>query len=557
MSTPGEESDGRYVGEGDGGGSWYNFYTGEVSNTRPSGNDTYQWTRLPGVSDNPDAAGHVHTGSPTHPAAYRDVQEILGRSPTSQQEMLYWANMDSSTRLQQLSLMPEAIRRGINPLDYGNTLVDPGSLSGSNRDWYDEWAIINPNEPFYSGHQQLLEWGQGAYSLDVYRAINRGLIVEQNGMTVVTPEAIRLYGEDNLWFSGNTAGQVILTPVGSNVRTGRSSSNPEGVDGWGEASDGWAAQGYQGFFTKGEKPSFGFIDALNIVGTVAAGVVAPWHMLGATALGTGMQAAQGNSDDWQDWGTNIGIQAASTYVGGQAGGGAVGQAGAQGAVAYGGHRLTGASNSDAFSEAAWAAGGSLAGSAFGAAASGLGASPGWAGAAEAYSRATLTHTSRMAWDSDYANRFAESGQSSTGFWAQTFINTAAGYYSGNQAAANFEAASDLDGQGRWPTDRPMPRDPSHRPLWREPIIRPGSNLDRAVNYSDGLPWHQRAAIGLTGYPKPPEPQPERSLNDFFFVPTGGLPPNFFDPPDPVGPQAEGHEGSRFEVAGGVEERIFA
>lgn len=161
-----------------------------------------------------------------HAMAYSGFREVLGRdiAPTGAevQGINNWANYyrdhGYAGLTAQLSLSDEARRRGVDPTAYGNTVVDPETLSKKDREWYDAWAEANPNETFYSGILEQLSWRQGLYSVDVYRGMNDGTItVDANNIITVTPEAVETYGGENLVFHHGGSGQLVRAPEDSGV----------------------------------------------------------------------------------------------------------------------------------------------------------------------------------------------------------------------------------------------------------------------------------------------------------------------------------------------------
>ncbi len=148
-------------------------------------------------------------------AAYRN---LLGRDPENFAALKNWAYKDYSQVVKLMSLEPEARGNGINPLDFGNEIIDPETLSEKDREWYDAWAEANPNDTFYSGMLDQLHWRQDLYSVDVYRGMNDGTItVDANNIITVTPEAVETYGGENLVFHHGRAGQLIRVPEDSGV----------------------------------------------------------------------------------------------------------------------------------------------------------------------------------------------------------------------------------------------------------------------------------------------------------------------------------------------------
>ena len=148
-------------------------------------------------------------------AAYRN---LLGRDPENFAALKNWAYKDYSQVVKLMSLEPEARGNGINPLDFGNEIIDPEELAGDDLEWYEAWREANPNAEFYSGHLDQLQVQSKLYSVEVYRGMNDGTItVDGSGVITVTPEAVETYGGENLVFHHGWAGQLIRVPEDSGV----------------------------------------------------------------------------------------------------------------------------------------------------------------------------------------------------------------------------------------------------------------------------------------------------------------------------------------------------
>lgn len=185
----------------------------------------------------------------------RAYNDVLGRDPENQAAIDNWARVGGYDDIVKLmSLEPEARARGVDPIQYGNTVVDPETLSEVDQEWYEEWSRHNSG-PFFSGHQELLGFHQDFGSLETYRAQNEGLIQREGDQVIVTQEAIDRYGTD-LVFSGTEAGVVVLTPTGSDVDI-KHSTDELGKDSE-EYVDYWGERGYQVHATTGS-PSKGLI----------------------------------------------------------------------------------------------------------------------------------------------------------------------------------------------------------------------------------------------------------------------------------------------------------
>jgi len=148
-------------------------------------------------------------------AAYRN---LLGRDPENFAALKNWAYKDYSQVVKLMSLEPEARGNGINPLDFGNEIIDPEELAGDDLEWYKAWREANPNAEFYSGHLDQLQVQSKLYSVEVYRGMNDGTItVDGSGVITVTLEAVETYGGENLVFHHGWAGQLIRVPEDSGV----------------------------------------------------------------------------------------------------------------------------------------------------------------------------------------------------------------------------------------------------------------------------------------------------------------------------------------------------
>jgi len=183
--------------------------------------------------------------------AYRD---LLGREPESEQAVANWAKLGSYDRIaRQMSLSDEARARGVDPGAYGNKAVDPSTLKGEKREFYDAWAERNGGT-FYSGHEELLDWHRGFGSADVLRARLDGTIqTGRNGEIVVTQAAVDRYGAENLNFSGSSPGDIIVVPQGSGVKVSNRAKDPRKYKEGGTLSDEWAQLGYESYMAKGNK----------------------------------------------------------------------------------------------------------------------------------------------------------------------------------------------------------------------------------------------------------------------------------------------------------------
>ena len=181
-------------------------------------------------------------------AAYRN---LLGRDPENFAALKNWAYKDYSQVVKLMSLEPEARGNGINPLDFGNEIIDPEELAGDDLEWYEAWREANPNAEFYSGHLDQLQVQSRLYSVEVYRGMNDGTItVDGSGVITVTPEAVETYGGENLVFHHGWAGQLIRVPEDSGVVIARrqvfEGDKPEGFtdEQWDEWMSAQNSDGY-------------------------------------------------------------------------------------------------------------------------------------------------------------------------------------------------------------------------------------------------------------------------------------------------------------------------
>ncbi len=182
-----------------------------------------------------DMGGGGSSGGGTSTASdpvIRAGEDVLGRTiSTDSAEYMELRNLGSyASMTRHLSISAEARRRGVNPLDWGNSVVDPETLTGRRRANYDAWSQYNSG-PYYSGNQEYMGWVTHRGSLDVYHAEQQGLIQnthQQNEdgswmpMTIVSQEAVDRFGADNLRFSGRRAGTAIIAPPGVFVDGDRS-----------------------------------------------------------------------------------------------------------------------------------------------------------------------------------------------------------------------------------------------------------------------------------------------------------------------------------------------
>ena len=219
-------------------------------------------------------------------AAYRN---LLGRDPENFAALKNWAYKDYSQVVKLMSLEPEARGNGINPLDFGNEIIDPEELAGDDLEWYEAWREANPNAEFYSGHLDQLQVQRKLYSVEVYRGMNDGTItVDGSGVITVTPEAVETYGGENLVFHHGWAGQLIRVPEDSGVVIARrrvfEGEKPEGLtdEQWDEWMSEQNSDGYT-LYTTSPSPKKGIGDYVS--GALEdLGLGGPWDFVMATIV---------------------------------------------------------------------------------------------------------------------------------------------------------------------------------------------------------------------------------------------------------------------------------
>lgn len=196
---------------------------------------------------------------PEYTNALAAYQNLLGRDPENFAALKNWAYKDYSQVVKLMSLEPEARGNGINPLDFGNEIIDPEELAGDDLEWYEAWREANPNAEFYSGYSDQLQVQSRLYSVEVYRGMNDGTItVDGSGVITVTPEAVETYGGENLVFHHGWSGQLIRAPEDSGVVIARrrvyEGERPEGFTD--EQWDEWmSAQNSDGYTLYNTSPS--------------------------------------------------------------------------------------------------------------------------------------------------------------------------------------------------------------------------------------------------------------------------------------------------------------
>lgn len=176
--------------------------------------------------------------TPGHAAATSAFRDVLGRDPgPNPGGLINWAGVGSYDEMVRLmSLSDEARAKGVDPEEFGNVAIDPETLTGSDRDWYDAWADYNDG-PFYDGHRQMLEYVKIIGNVSFYRALQEGLVKQPAGAYVVTPEALDKYNSENgnqIRIFGTGPGTVIVAPEGADIDWHNTTSD---VPGWNDEAD--------------------------------------------------------------------------------------------------------------------------------------------------------------------------------------------------------------------------------------------------------------------------------------------------------------------------------
>lgn len=154
-------------------------------------------------------------------AVYKRAPTLAERNAWGKQdEKGRWEGPKAHVIMRHLAVTPEAQKRGVKPEDYGVKDVDPGTLKGKDKEFYDSWRRVNPNASFRNTELQYLRWAQGEGNLQAFEAKNRGLIYDTTRGTgtyedgsprtvrVVTPQAVDWAGENKIWVSGTKRGQT-------------------------------------------------------------------------------------------------------------------------------------------------------------------------------------------------------------------------------------------------------------------------------------------------------------------------------------------------------------
>lgn len=152
---------------------------------------------------------------------YSAYMEVLGREPESMQMLSGWGGLSYDRLLGLLSLSDEARSRGVDPADYGNEVVDPETLSGSRREWYDAWQEYHPGETFYSGLWDHLDGIKDVGNINFYRALEEGSVIKDpNNLYVITPRALEQYNSENdnrIVIYGTNAGVPVIAPKDADI----------------------------------------------------------------------------------------------------------------------------------------------------------------------------------------------------------------------------------------------------------------------------------------------------------------------------------------------------
>ena len=173
-----------------------------------------------------------------HRDAYEAIWQVYGREPlgiweTSAIQGLITAGSEHaySDMTLILSLNPEARRRGVDPTQFGNSIVDPAAVPDELKPYYDEWMLHHKDEPFYTGHLWLLDWQQEFGSVQVQQGLNDGTIKRgPNGEYIVTQEAVDTYGAANLQFGGAKPNDINMVPTDSGILVPDTSDDGAGTE---------------------------------------------------------------------------------------------------------------------------------------------------------------------------------------------------------------------------------------------------------------------------------------------------------------------------------------
>lgn len=152
---------------------------------------------------------------------YSAYMEVLGREPESMQMLSGWGGLSYDRLLRLISTSDEARSRGVDPADYGNEVVDPETLSGSRREWYDAWQEYHPGETFYSGLWDHLDGIKDVGNINFYRALEEGSVIKDpNNLYVITPRALEQYNSENdnrIVIYGTNAGVPVIAPKDADI----------------------------------------------------------------------------------------------------------------------------------------------------------------------------------------------------------------------------------------------------------------------------------------------------------------------------------------------------
>lgn len=145
--------------------------------------------------------------------------EVLGHDVQGNTAALdAWAGIKSpAERRRLMSLSEEARLRDVDPAKFGNKAVDIAALSEKDKGWYEAWKTGH-DRPFYDGDLKLLDWQKNFGSLEVYKGLQDGTIVNDGGIFVVSPEAVTTYGQKNLKF--RQASTLVAAPDGVSLNVG-------------------------------------------------------------------------------------------------------------------------------------------------------------------------------------------------------------------------------------------------------------------------------------------------------------------------------------------------
>lgn len=214
------------------------------------------------------------------------------------------SGLSPSEWAKQLSATPEAMSGGVNPAWFGNKVIDPGTLTGEDRSYYDAWAAANPGQAFYSSNLDYVRWAQDSMSLTAFQAEMSGDIESHTRYTpetgqlfnykVVTPDAAKAMGNtlDGHLF-GNRAGDIVYAPAGMDSHDQMRRAGPAITEGPMAGLAPYQATGHlsSGLFDSAFGDDIGsFLNSVVLLSN---------PVMGAVELATGDGEALGDPFNWQ------------------------------------------------------------------------------------------------------------------------------------------------------------------------------------------------------------------------------------------------------------------